>query len=870
MLKRIYLLTAVLLIGTGISVYAQSTSGSIKGKVIDKTTKEPLPFANVVVEMNGSQAGGGVTDFEGNFNIKPLSPGSYSLKASFVGYTAAEITGVIVSADKITFQDIALTPGGVDITAVEISEYSNPIIDKGNPSTQTTITQEQIQAAPTRDVRAVASTTAGVYQEDEGDAVNVRGSRNNATDYYVDGIKVRGSTNLPQAGIEQVTVVTGGVPAQYGDATGGIINITTRGPSNEFFGGVEYVTSELFDEYGYNLLGLNLSGPILAKKDEDGNKTGTMLGFFLSGEYQVETDPDPSAVGMYKVKDDVFNDLKSNPLTSASAGGTVFQYKSEFLEDDDFEKIKIKQNTKSNGYRISGKFDFQPVDNVTLTLGGSYDKVDRNSYIHSYSLYNYDNNNEDNRDTWRVFGRITHKLGSSGASGEESASVIKNAYYSVQVDYTKTKQIVQDGDHGKNFFDYGYIGKFESVKALTNNQFSTAPFSIDTLTGDTAWTLQNPNTGQDITLVQSGLPQDTIVNFTGAGVNPLTQAYTDQYYNLAEGNYQTYYSTLAQISTNGGILNGGRPQNTYALYRSTGYTYNLYRETETTQLRFVAQVSADIKDHAITAGFEYEQRSDRNYGINPVGLWGLMRLRGNEHIQQLDLNNPIYSNDSIYYSRNYTGDNLPGFYENLRAKLGTDLMTYVDIDALDKSIYSMDLFTADEILNSGNNLAAWYGYDYKGNKTSSNPSFDEFWTARDENGNFTRPIGAFEPIYMAGYIQDKFAINDLIFNVGVRIDRYDANQQILKDPYLLYPAVTAGQLGIDRPGNIGDDFVVYVDDVNNPSESGIVGYRSGNTWYDATGVEVTNPNLLALQAGGIIAPWLVNTNLANNGVQLHS
>jgi hypothetical protein len=45
---------------------------------------------------------------------------------------------------------------------------------------------------------------------------------------------------------------------------------------------------------------------------------------------------------------------------------------------------------------------------------------------------------------------------------------------------------------------------------------------------------------------------------------------------------------------------------------------------------------------------------------------------------------------------------------------------------------------------------------------------------------------------MAGYIQDKFAFRDLIFNIGVRVDRFDANQKVLKDPYLLFNAYTAG------------------------------------------------------------------------------
>src|SRR5688572_9840214 len=446
MLRKIYQLTAAFIIVTGFAAMAQT--GSIKGKVLDKNTKEPLPFANVIVEINGSQAGGAQTDFDGNFQIKPLQPGRYNLKASFVGYTAAEISGVLVSSDKITFQDVSMIKGAVDITAVEVTEYKNPIIDKGNPSTQSTITQEEIKVAPTRDVKSIASTTAGVYQEDEGDDVNVRGSRSNATDYYIDGIKVRGSTNMPQSGIEQITVVTGGVPAQYGDATGGIINITTRGPSKEFFGGIEFVTSELFDDYGYNLIGGNLSGPIWSKKDAEGKIDRTIVGFFVSGEYQLEDDPDPSAIGVYKVKDDIYNDIKDAPLSPTLSGGTVYRNKSEFLTNDDFEKIKAKQNVEAIGYRVSGKIDIQPLENLTIAVGGSYDYFGREEWDINKGLYNFDNNRERIDETWRVFGRVTQKLGGSKASAEGSANVIKNAFYSIQVDYSKEKIILQDKDHG--------------------------------------------------------------------------------------------------------------------------------------------------------------------------------------------------------------------------------------------------------------------------------------------------------------------------------------------------------------------------------------------------------------------------------------
>ena len=99
LLRKIYQLTAAFIIVTGVAAFAQT--GSIKGKVMDKNTKEPLPFANVIVEINGSQAGGAQTDFDGNFTIKPLNPGRYSLKASFVGYTAIEITGVLLQTGSL-------------------------------------------------------------------------------------------------------------------------------------------------------------------------------------------------------------------------------------------------------------------------------------------------------------------------------------------------------------------------------------------------------------------------------------------------------------------------------------------------------------------------------------------------------------------------------------------------------------------------------------------------------------------------------------------------------------------------------------------------------------------------------------------------
>ena len=202
------------------STAAFAQPGSLKGKITDKNTGEPIPFANVVAEKNGNLVSGVTTDFDGFYTIKPLDPGNYNLKVSFVGYGQTTLEGIVVSSNKISFRDIQLSEG-ISIDEVVIKD-EKPLLDQDNLGGKT-VTAEEIKALPTRSVASVAATAAGVYQSDEGSGVNVRGSRGNATDYYVDGIKVRGSLALPQSAIEQITVMTSGLSAAYGDATLNII-----------------------------------------------------------------------------------------------------------------------------------------------------------------------------------------------------------------------------------------------------------------------------------------------------------------------------------------------------------------------------------------------------------------------------------------------------------------------------------------------------------------------------------------------------------------------------------------------------------------------------------------------------------------------
>jgi len=279
------LLSLVSLMLISYLAFAQS-SGTVMGTILEEGTNNPIPFVNVAV-MNGDRiVTGGVTDFNGRYKIAPVPPGTYDIKISCVNYNTKILQKVIISPDKITYVDEKLSIKTEIIETVTVTDFRDKPIDKGNVSSSTTMTKDQIDKLPTRDAIGVAQTAAGVYKKDDGSTdVNIRGQRESGTVVYVDGVRSIGSTNLPKSALDQVTVVTGGTPAEYGEAVGGVINITTRSGSTELSGGLELVTSQFLDPYGYNLLGFSIQGPLFRSK-KDTNRS--IFNFFLAGELSYE------------------------------------------------------------------------------------------------------------------------------------------------------------------------------------------------------------------------------------------------------------------------------------------------------------------------------------------------------------------------------------------------------------------------------------------------------------------------------------------------------------------------------------------------------------------------------------------------------
>jgi TonB-dependent Receptor Plug Domain/Carboxypeptidase regulatory-like domain len=433
MIKKIYL-AVVLVVFTGLAALAQG-NGAIKVVLQDKATKEAIPFANVVAYQDGVQVGVSTTNMDGEAFIKPLSPGKYTVKGVYVGYQAAEVKDIVVGEGKTAYITIGLSNGeGVKLDEVEVVTYQVPLIDPDTKSGQT-VTREDYQNLATKDINSVAATTAGVFQADEGKAINVRGGRSGNTTYFVDGVKVFGTPNLPQQSIEQLNVITGGVPAMYGDLTSGAISISTRGPQSKYFGGVELISSQLTDPYGYNSLGFSFGGPLYKKKDSTHR---TVLGFFLSGQGNYIKDNNPSFIPISVIKDEKLQEIKDAPLLP-SPSGTGFIRASEFITKDDINTQKFRPNASSRLLALNGKIDYAPTANTNVSLGGFYEFADNFNSNVANNLLNSVNNSKTSKRTGRVNVAITQKFGGTG-NKEKTQSLLTNSFFKFLVSYERKVQ----------------------------------------------------------------------------------------------------------------------------------------------------------------------------------------------------------------------------------------------------------------------------------------------------------------------------------------------------------------------------------------------------------------------------------------------
>lgn len=208
---------------------AFAQQGSIKGNIIDGDTNEPMPSATVVIKA-GDMVKGTASDSDGTFSISNLIPGDYIVEISFIGYQTIRFPKVTVKSGGLTpLVDIVLNSGSLAIDEVILIEKTN-IIDYGDDS-KINLDAKELENLPVQRNfgSIVKAMSTEVKVSEDGTEIHFRGARSDATAMMIDGVKVTGTnSNLPGAGIGNFRIFSGGVPAEYGDFTGGIIVVESK------------------------------------------------------------------------------------------------------------------------------------------------------------------------------------------------------------------------------------------------------------------------------------------------------------------------------------------------------------------------------------------------------------------------------------------------------------------------------------------------------------------------------------------------------------------------------------------------------------------------------------------------------------------
>ena len=882
MIKKL-LFTLFLCMLFGGALFAQST---IKGEVKDPSGA-PVPYLQIRLTQDEQFINGAVTDEQGKYQIFGISAGTYDLSAGGTYFCPSTFTqkSIYVPASEVKFVDFQINCSSTELEEVEV-QYVPPVFSQDNTTSSTKLSGEELRKTPGRSLSNVIASIGGVQNVD-GNVQSIRGNRSDGQQIIIDGVRVRGGQGIPMQSIEGFELIQGGIPAEYGDGTSFTV-LTTRGVAKDYRVSVGLRSS--VEGYGQMEGDVTVSGPIVKGKT---SQEPARVGFLISAEGNYDIDNRPLRGGSWEAKPEVIKDIINKPVDIRNVNGEYFAfYRANELEANDFKKVRVRKNAQDWGFVAQGKIDVmgggkdergRSKNNLRFSLIGSYQYVNQLDWGgQAYSLFNSANNPVYTQRTLRLTARLNHRVKTDTAAN----AILKNIMYDINVNYQLVNAKSEDRIHKDNFFNYGYIGKFSTERS---DFYDTEYRRIERAPGDSVdmdviklshyqvvtwmkfdkdgYKSNNNYINPDLIPYTQNVI-DFIKEKTGIDVNvatPEEKNYVEQFLGFFFNNSQfgRYY----------GLLNGDSPANVANnLFVPPGISntgYWSYSKSRRDVFAGKASLSLNIQNHELKFGFEFEKITDRTFALSATNLWGRMRSLTYDESQffSLDFGNPYWLHGGQYpiIIDGVLVDTMmfpiltsfTNFDQNLRDRIGfKDNTKLLDIDSYDPNDFSLDLFSNYELLNSGNPLVTYSGFDYTGKISKKKIDLEKFFTGGDLHSNDKFSIGAYEPIYMAIFLQDKFAISNLLFNLGLRLDYFNANQSVLQDPFLLRPAYTVGELDakdwIIPIDNWGANWIPYVsiadNDIDNASRN-IVAYRDGKTWYNALGQEVVDPSSY-LGAGG--------------------
>lgn len=745
--------TAVLLLLLALpGVALAQNTGKLSGRVTDAITGEPLIGANVFL---ADLQRGASTNVDGAYDILGLTVGQFDVRVSYSGYETQTISGVEISSGRTRTLDVQLRSTSLGEVIVE---YERPLIQRDAIGVPKVLTGADIANLPVRGVQNVAAIQGGVVSNDGSNTLNIRGGRGAEVDYYIDGVKVIGSAAVPQAAIAEQEMLIGTIPPQYGDASAGVISISTRTGGNNFFGALEAVTSQGLDSYGYNLGALSLGGPLVRDR----------ASFFASVQGIYQADASPYGISTLRLRDDIYNRLQDSPQVigvrrdGLPAGFTFGQ--APLFEDANFFYVSFPSgfDPRSTGFvpNADGTPSRVPrgitADSLARALGipvsalstqpvSAFDLIDNGDFFETRrgkddpgSQLTASGNVE-----VRPISGISLRLGGAYTGNRDRNFAFSRSLFDRE-NFTTTEDRIGRG--------------FVTLRQILSN---TAFYQIQAEFSDRFSQTYPDQFGSDINqLINYGRLDAEGVD--GARPNEVA----GRYYNFIDGRY-----VLA--SSDGGIQSPRGFGNTFL---GPGVPLSGYSKFEQQQFRTTASAQTQIGVHELSFGGEFESRTTRSFSAGA----GFSRSLARDRIV-----------------RDSTGTIVRDAAGNPQTR------TYAELP-----------FSAGNGFNNPRGNVRYYGYNYLGLERADSDNLGDFLSGDNRN------VAPHNPLYYGGYVRNRIEFEDLVLDLGLRLDVFDNNTRQLVDPFALVDIYRVddilagtGPAGLALPGGapagIDGNFAVY-------------------------------------------------------------
>ncbi len=319
---------------------SQATSASVEGTVYDPTSAVIPGTTVTAVNVATGLTRTATTDQNGRYFLSLLPPGEYIITMAKDGFAELKFDGVVLRVGDTVILDSRLQPAGIREEAVVVSAEAIPVIETARPQTGTVIDRTAIDYLPLngRNWTELVLLTPGVTDADDFGNVSFGGADRVSNNVQVDGAdnnnaffgEIRGRTRAPfqfsQETIQEFRVGNNTFAAEFGRATGGIVNAITRSGTNEWHGGgFYYIRDDLFNA---NNVVNKSSTPFIPRPPERRQQFGGNIGgafirdklfFFLNYDQQIRNEP----LGVILSRD-VENDIASLPPAQRAQAEAFF------------------------------------------------------------------------------------------------------------------------------------------------------------------------------------------------------------------------------------------------------------------------------------------------------------------------------------------------------------------------------------------------------------------------------------------------------------------------------------------------------------------------------------------------------------------